>query len=90
MDRLADWIDTAGARLGVPVDQADTAEILKLARDVRHAVTNPASIMAVYLVGVAVGRGADPCEAAARLADLTKAWSGTTCARALSTALKQR
>ena len=79
MERLADWTETAGATLGVQVSKADTAKILELARDVRHAVTNPAAIVAVYLVGVAVGRGADPEQAAAQLADLTKAWSGTTC-----------
>jgi hypothetical protein len=79
MERLADWTEKAGARLGVSFGKADTAEILELARGVRHAVTNPAAIVAVYLVGVAVGRGADPREAAAQLADLTNAWSGTTC-----------
>lgn len=79
MERLADWTSEAGLKLGIDIGNADTAEILKLARDVRHAVTNPAAIVAVYLVGVAVGRGADPREAAAQLADLTNAWSGTTC-----------
>jgi hypothetical protein len=79
MERLADWTEKAGAKLGVHVSQADTAEILELARGVRHAVTNPAAIVAVYLVGVAVGRGVDSREAAAQLADLTNTWSGTTC-----------
>jgi hypothetical protein len=79
MDRLAEWTLSAGAKLGIGVEKADTAEILELARGVRHAVTDPAAIVAVYLVGVAVGRGADPREAAAQLADLADAWSGTTC-----------
>ena len=79
MERLADWTESAGAKLGVSVDEAGTAAILELARDVRHAVANPAAIVAVYLLGLAVGRGADPREAAAQLADLTNAWSGTTC-----------
>jgi hypothetical protein len=79
MDRLADWTSSASVKLGIDTSEADIAEILELARDVRHAVTNPAAIVAVYLVGVAVGRGADPREAAAQLADLTNAWSGTTC-----------
>jgi hypothetical protein len=74
---LADWTEAVGVRLGI--DQAGTAEILELARDVRHAMTNPAAIVAAYLVGVAVGRGADPREAVAQLADLTNAWSSTTC-----------
>jgi hypothetical protein len=79
MDRLAEWTLSAAVKLGVDVEEVDTAQVLELARDVRHAVTNPAAMVAVYLLGVAVGRGADPREAAAQLADLTKAWSGTTC-----------
>jgi hypothetical protein len=35
--------------------------------------------MAVYLLGVAVGRGVDTREAAARLADLARERSDTTC-----------
>jgi hypothetical protein len=83
MDDIADWTSQACVELGIPVDvvagQADTAEILALARDVQRAVAKPAAIVAVYLLGVAVGRGADRGEAAARLADLAKQWSGTTC-----------
>jgi hypothetical protein len=79
MDRIADWTLSAGAKLGIDVNQADIAEILELARGVRRSISNPAAIVAVYLVGVAAGRGADPREATAQLADLTKDWSGTTC-----------
>ena len=63
----------------IDAGQADTAEVEKLARDVHRAVGRPAALVAVYLMGVAVGRGADPREAAAQLADLTRDWSGTTC-----------
>lgn len=79
MDRLADWTGKAGVRLNIDAGQADTDEILELARDVRLAAGKSAAIMAVYLLGVAVGRGADPREAAAQLADLTGERSGTTC-----------
>jgi hypothetical protein len=79
MDRLADWTGKAGARLNVDAGQADTDEILELARDVQRAAGRSAAVVAVYLLGVAVGRGADPREAAAQLADLTGDWSGTTC-----------
>ncbi|HEX6359972.1 DUF6457 domain-containing protein [Actinophytocola sp.] len=79
MDGLADWTSSASALLALDIEQADIAEILELARNVKRAVTNPAAIVAVYLLGVAVGRGADPREAAARLADLTDRWSGATC-----------
>ena len=79
MDRLADWTTSASAKLGVPAGQADTDEILALAREVRRAEGKPAAFVAVYLLGVAVGRGVEPREATARLADLTREWSGTTC-----------
>jgi hypothetical protein len=79
MDDIADWTDKACVALGIDAGQADTAEILAFARDVQRAVAKPAAIVAVYLLGVAVGRGADRGEAAARLADLAKQWSGTTC-----------
>jgi hypothetical protein len=52
---------------------------VKLARDVQRAAAKPAAIVAVYLLGVAVGRGADGGKAAAQLADLAQQWSGTTC-----------
>jgi hypothetical protein len=79
MDDIADWTSAACAELGVAGAGAETAEPLALARDVQRAVAKPAAIVAVYLLGVAVGRGADRGEAAARLADLAKQWSGTTC-----------
>jgi hypothetical protein len=79
MERLADWTEKASVRLDIDAGQADTDEIMKLAREVRRAVAGPAAIVAVYLLGIAVGRGANPKEAAAQLADLTRDWSGTTC-----------
>ena len=79
MDDIADWTSSAGAELGVDAGQAGIAEVLAVARDVQRAVAKPAAIVAVYLLGVAVGRGADRGEAAAQLADLAEKWSGTTC-----------
>ena len=94
MDDIADWTSKACAELGIPGDipagQADTAELLALARDVQGAVATgvdgrsassakAAAVVAVYLLGVAVGRGADRGEAAARLATLAEKWSGPTC-----------
>ena len=79
MDDIADWTDKACVALGIDAGQADTAEILAFARDVQHAAGRPAAIVAGYLLGVAVGRDVDREEAAARLADLARQWSGTTC-----------
>jgi Domain of unknown function (DUF6457) len=78
MDRLADWTGAVCARLNVVAGQADTAEIVNLAREVRRAESGHAALMAVYLLGVAVGRGADPRDAVAQLADLIEERSGTT------------
>jgi hypothetical protein len=79
MDDIADWTGKACVALGIDAGQADTAEILAFAREVQRVAVRPAAVVAVYLLGVAVGRGADREEAAARLADLAKQWSGTTC-----------
>ena len=79
MDDIADWTGKACVALGIDAGQADTAEILAFAREVQRVAARPAAVVAVYLLGVAVGRGADREEAAARLADLAKQWSGTTC-----------
>lgn len=79
MDDIADWTSSACVALGIDAGQADTAEILAIAREVQRVAAKPAAIMAVYLLGVAVGRGVDRGEAAVRLSDLAKQWSGTTC-----------
>ena len=79
MDGLAEWTSSAGVELGVDAGQADIADVEALARDVRRVMADPAAVMAVYLLGVAVGRGADRGEVAARLADLAARLPGTTC-----------
>ena len=44
--------------------------MLDVARDVAHAVERPAAPVTAYLLGVAVGRGADPATAAEALSAL--------------------
>ena len=44
--------------------------MLDLARDVAHQVLRPGAPVTAYLLGLAVGRGADPADAAARLSEL--------------------
>jgi hypothetical protein len=41
----------------------DRTLVLDLARDVAHGVARPAAPLTAYLVGMAVGRGADPAAA---------------------------
>ena len=72
MTALEEWTDqVCGAlRLG-PVD---APLVLGLARDVAHGVMRPAAPLTTYLLGVAVGRGADPRDAAGLVNGLIAAW----------------
>nr|MDT0663160.1 DUF6457 domain-containing protein [Micromonospora sp. DSM 115978] len=65
---------TAAAELGLDPADVDVSLVLDLARDVAHHVVRPGAPVTAYLLGVAVGRGADPAEAAARLAALAREW----------------
>ncbi|MBR8740697.1 DUF6457 domain-containing protein [Nocardiopsis sp. MG754419] len=63
-------LDLSGSE---PLQKADVDRILDLARDAAHSVARPAAPLTTYLLGVAVGRGADPVEAAAVLSRLSLA-----------------
>jgi hypothetical protein len=73
---LDDWTAAAAGALGL--DPAGAAAhqmlVLDLAREVAHAVARPAAPVAAYLLGLAVGRGADPATAAATLTALAREW----------------
>jgi Domain of unknown function (DUF6457) len=56
------WLHRVCAELELP-EAVDRTAVLDLARDVAHGVTRPAAPLTAYLVGVAVGRGADPAAA---------------------------
>lgn len=68
---LDEWVAAASAELGVD-DQVDVTLVLDLARDVAHGVARPAAPLTAYLLGLAVGRGADPVAAAAALSRLAQ------------------
>ena len=63
MSELDDWLATAADALGLD-DAVDVSLVLDLARDVAHGVARPAAPLTAYLLGIAVGRGADPAQAA--------------------------
>jgi Domain of unknown function (DUF6457) len=67
---LDEWIAVASRDLGLEPSDVRTQLVLDLARDVAHQVARPAAPVTAYLLGLAVGRGADPAEAAARLTAL--------------------
>ena len=73
MSTLDDWITRAGAALDLPADAVPPERrdaLLDLTRDVAHGVARIAGPLTCYLVGIAVGRGADPADALARVAAL--------------------
>jgi hypothetical protein len=72
---LDEWVAQACRELGLDPADARTQVVLDLARDVAHQVLRPAAPVTAYLLGVAVGRGADPEQAAAHLSALAAAAS---------------
>ena len=66
MSELDDWAARAAAELGI-ADAVPIGLLLELSREAAHRVVRPAAPVTTYLLGIAVGRGADPSEAAARL-----------------------
>lgn len=69
MDKTTTWVSTAAQALDIE-SEIDTQTVLDVARDVAHGVERPAAPLTTYLLGVAVGRGADPVEAAATIRGL--------------------
>ncbi|MEV4845812.1 DUF6457 domain-containing protein [Micromonospora matsumotoense] len=74
MTVLDDWVTAACAELGLDPAEVSVPTVLDLARDVAHQVLRPGAPVTAYLLGVAVGRGADPAAAAARLSGLAAEW----------------
>ena len=68
------WIAAACAELGLPPQDAEAKAVLDVARDVAHNVVRPGAPVTAYLMGVAVGRGAEPADVAARLSALALEW----------------
>jgi hypothetical protein len=69
---LHDFTEAACAELGVPRAEVDVTMVLDLARDVAHNAVRPGAPIGAYLLGLAVGRGGDPRELAARLSALAQ------------------
>jgi hypothetical protein len=72
MGTLDDWTDAV--REALDLDPVDTRLVLDLARDVAHEVMRPAAPLSAYLMGLAVGRGADPRQAATVISNLARDW----------------
>ena len=74
MNVLDTWIATACDELGLNPSDVDAKSVLDVARDVAHNVVRPGAPVTAYLMGIAVGRGADPAEVADRLSALALEW----------------
>ena len=75
MNELDSWVDAAVAELGLQPGDKQTRQILDVARDVAHQVLRPGAPVTAYLMGIAVGRGADPADVAERISSLAKNWA---------------
>ena len=76
---LVDWAELVRKELDLEeaehLRKKDVDRLLDLAKDAAHSVTRPAAPLTTYLLGIAVGQGADPEEAAAALSRLALAQS---------------
>jgi hypothetical protein len=68
------WIAAACAELGLDPAEVPVRTVLDVARVVAHQVERPAAPLTAFLLGLAVGRGTDPAEAAARIEQLAAGW----------------
>lgn len=73
MSTLADWTEAVRVALGIE-HEVDQTLVLDMARDVAHGVARPAAPLTAYLLGLAVGAGADPQQAAARISAMATGW----------------
>ncbi|MEH1017413.1 DUF6457 domain-containing protein [Micromonospora sp. CPCC 206060] len=68
---LDHWLATTATALGLEAMSPDQRRtLLDLVRTVAHGVCRPAGPLAAFLIGMAVGRGADPDVACATVGDL--------------------
>jgi Domain of unknown function (DUF6457) len=74
MSTLDDWTDAMCAELGLDPKDVSVKTVLNLARVAAHTVDRPAAPLTTYVLGLAVGRGQSPAEAAAKLQQLARGW----------------
>lgn len=74
MNLIEEWTRQVLDALSLDAETLDRDLVLDVARDVAHGVARPAAPLTTYLLGVAVGRGANPREAAATLTGLAGEW----------------
>lgn len=70
MDR---WIEQLANEVGVQ-QPGDVTDLLAVTREVAHNVSRPAAPLSLYLLGLAVGAGADRSELVAKVNELVERW----------------
>jgi Domain of unknown function (DUF6457) len=79
MNELERWTAAVCEASGLsPLTGDEQRLVLDLARDVAHGVLRPAAPLSAYLLGLAVGRGADPATVAETIGALARAWPSST------------
>lgn len=68
------WIRAGCAELGLSPADVPVRVVLDLARVAAHQVERPAAPLTAFMLGLAVGRGSDPADTAARLERLAGGW----------------
>jgi hypothetical protein len=71
---LESWVEVVRRELGIELE-VDRDLILDVTKEVAHNVARPAAPLTAYLIGLAIGGGADPAAAAARVTELARGWS---------------
>ncbi len=74
MTSMDDWVTAVCTELGLDPARVPVPAVLDLTREVAHQVLRPGAPVAAYLVGVAVGGGAEPTAAVARINQLAADW----------------
>jgi hypothetical protein len=74
---LTEWARLVNTELELDheLGKDEIDRILEVARDAAHSVARPAAPVTTFLLGIAVGRGADPAAAAAAVQRLALAQS---------------
>jgi hypothetical protein len=67
------WVERVKLELGLEL-HVDNGVILDLAREAAHAVERPAAPITTFLLGYAIGRGADLDDCVAKISGLAANW----------------
>jgi hypothetical protein len=77
LSEMDDWVAEVVAELRLDGAEVPVKAVLDVARDVAHNVLRPGAPVTAYLLGLAVGAGADPVEAAGRISALASRRGGS-------------